>query len=81
MTSVVAVGFELWSMTENILFDNILITDDVSVADKLADDSWELKNTKASVISGEGSIVSNLMDATKDRPWLWVLYAVVVILP
>ena len=25
-------------MTENILFDNILVTDDIAVADKLADD-------------------------------------------
>ena len=25
-------------MTENILFDNILVTDDIVVADKLADD-------------------------------------------
>lgn len=33
-----AVGFELWSMTENILFDNLLITDDLTVADKLAED-------------------------------------------
>lgn len=33
-----AVGFELWSMTEDILFDNVLITDDISVANKLAED-------------------------------------------
>ncbi|XP_046852072.1 calnexin-like [Xenia sp. Carnegie-2017] len=81
MTPIAAVGFELWSMTENILFDNLLITDDLTVADKLAEDSWALKATKDGIMSGEGSVVSNLMEATKERPWLWLLYAVVVIVP
>lgn len=31
-------------MTENILFDNLLITDDISVADKLADDRYGFLN-------------------------------------
>jgi calnexin len=35
-----ALGFELWSMTEDILFDNLLITDDISVAEKLAEDRF-----------------------------------------
>lgn len=38
-----AVGLELWSMTDNVLFDNFIITDDVSVADKFAQDSWKVK--------------------------------------
>lgn len=39
-----AVGLELWSMSDNILFDNFIITDDKSVADAFAADSWELKH-------------------------------------
>ncbi len=35
-----AVGFELWSMTEDILFDNVLVTDDVSAADKLSEERF-----------------------------------------
>jgi len=40
-----AVGLELWSMTENIHFDNFIITDDKSVADQFAKDSWVLKKS------------------------------------
>ncbi|KAK3700427.1 hypothetical protein QZH41_015289 [Actinostola sp. cb2023] len=36
MTSIVGIGLELWSMTPEILFDNVIITDDRSVADKWA---------------------------------------------
>jgi hypothetical protein len=56
LTSFSAIGLELWSMTENIYFDNFLITDDKSVADQFAKDSWVLKksletiNSRSSVI-------------------------------
>ncbi|RMX56533.1 hypothetical protein pdam_00007231 [Pocillopora damicornis] len=72
MTSIAAVGLELWSMTPDILFDNFIITNDKSVADKWASDSWVKKN---------GGIVNNLLEATNERPWLWVLFVIVVILP
>ena len=29
----------------------------------------------------QGGIVSNLLEATSERPWLWVLFVIVVILP
>lgn len=35
-----AVGLELWSMTPDILFDNFIITNDKSVADKWASDRY-----------------------------------------
>lgn len=38
-----AVGIELWSMSNNILFDNILITDDFVVADEWAAVTFDLK--------------------------------------
>lgn len=41
-----AVGFELWSMSQDILFDNIIITDDLSVAHQWAADSFDLKRKK-----------------------------------
>jgi len=40
-----AIGFELWSMSEDILFDNILITSEKSVADEYAEKTWKLKNS------------------------------------
>jgi calnexin len=54
MSSIGAVGIELWSMSDNILFDNILITDDVAVAEEWAADTFDLK--------------MNLID--KEQPWV-----------
>jgi hypothetical protein len=41
-----AVGLELWSMSNMILFDNIIITDDQSVADAWAAETFDLKRRK-----------------------------------
>lgn len=34
MKTIAAVGFELWSMQSDILFDNLIITDDKSILDQ-----------------------------------------------
>lgn len=44
-----AVGFELWSISNNILFDNLLITDDENVAKNFAAQSFDLKQDKITV--------------------------------
>ena len=31
MTPIAAVGIELWSMSDNIYFDNLLIADDITL--------------------------------------------------
>lgn len=41
-----AIGFELWSMSPDIYFDNIIITDDEEVAKKWARDSFEIRRLK-----------------------------------
>ena len=51
LTSISAIGLELWSMTDNIFFDNFIITDDKYVADQFAKDSWELKKKLESINS------------------------------
>lgn len=82
MTAIAAVGLELWSMTPDILFDNFIITDGKQVADKFAADSWVKKNVKETYGGDEeGGVVGNLLEATNERPWLWVLFVIVVILP
>ena len=43
MTSIGAVGIELWSMSGDIYFDNVLITDDMDVATSWAGQTFELK--------------------------------------
>ena len=36
MTPIVAVGFELWTVTEDVYFDNIIITSELTVANNFA---------------------------------------------
>ena len=46
MTSIAAVGIELWSMSSDIYFDNILVTSDPKVADTWAAETFDLKLQK-----------------------------------
>jgi calnexin len=43
LTTFENVGLELWSMTDNIYFDNFLITDDETTANEFAQETWEVK--------------------------------------
>lgn len=36
-------GIELWSMSNEILFDNLIVTDDVAVARDFAANSFDIK--------------------------------------
>lgn len=35
-------AFELWTMTDGVLFDNVLITDDEKVADSWTASTWHI---------------------------------------
>ena len=45
-------GIELWSMSDNIYFDNLLVADSVALADTYAADTFGLKMSKLDVASG-----------------------------
>ena len=55
-------GFELWSMSTDILFDNILIADDEEVARKWAEDTFEVRRARIAEES-----VSNFSSSSKDE--------------
>ncbi|XP_014790262.2 calnexin isoform X1 [Octopus bimaculoides] len=81
MIPIGAVGLELWSMTESIMFDNILITDNLATTTKWTEDTFALKQAQEkSSISGK-SVVQAVLDVTNERPWLWAVFIVVVLLP
>ena len=46
-----AVGLELWSMSNDIYFDNFIITDNKDVADKWAEDTWAIKHEQEELTS------------------------------
>nr|BAB40783.1 calcium-binding protein Calnexin [Halocynthia roretzi] len=79
MTSIGALGLELWSMSDSIMFDNFIITNDKAVADDYARQTWEFK--KVVRANKEPGIFQGLIDATAERPWLWAIYVLVVGLP
>jgi len=79
MTAIGAVGFELWSMSDNIYFDNVLIAQCKHCADDFAEKTWKLKQKIKA--EKEPGIVSSLMTATEERPWLWIVYVLVIGLP
>ncbi|XP_055651209.1 calmegin-like [Falco biarmicus] len=79
MTTVSAIGLELWSMTPDIYFDNFIICSEKEVADRWAADGWGLKKFVAS--ANEPGMFSQLVTAAEDHPWLWVLYILTLGLP
>lgn len=79
MTSVDAIGLELWSMTSDIYFDNFIICSDKEVADRWAADGWGFKKLIAS--ANEPGMFSQLVTAAEERPWLWIIYILTLALP
>uniref|UniRef100_A0A4Q8K1V8 U85-Liphistoxin-Lth1a_1 n=1 Tax=Liphistius thaleban TaxID=1905330 RepID=A0A4Q8K1V8_9ARAC len=79
MTPIAAVGFELWSMVEGIMFDNVIITDDMYVADQWAAETFSLKKELAD--RETDNMLVRLFKYTNKHPWLWAVYVVVIGLP
>ncbi|GAV08084.1 hypothetical protein RvY_17829 [Ramazzottius varieornatus] len=69
MTSIDALALELWSISNQVLFDNFLITDDKAVADKVATATWKLKE------SGEST---SILPAGLDYKTIGIIVATVV---
>ncbi|XP_047545424.1 calnexin-like isoform X1 [Vanessa atalanta] len=74
MTPVHAVGFELWSMSPMLLFDNIIITDDERVAEEWAKQSYAIKRAK--LTSDSESLVERVLKYSGENPWV---YGVVIV--
>ncbi|RXN07860.1 calnexin-like protein [Labeo rohita] len=73
MSPVSAVGFELLSLTGDVMFDNILVSDSLEVARRWTEDTWGQRKTPG--------MIEKLLIATVKRPWLWGVYVVTVGLP
>jgi len=82
---VTALGFELWTMSENILFDNIFIGNDASIASDFASKTFKVKNSLEAQLEQTENPSRNIfqmaIDATEDKPYLWAVYALCVIIP
>uniref|UniRef100_A0A8C2KB57 Si:ch211-274f20.2 n=1 Tax=Cyprinus carpio TaxID=7962 RepID=A0A8C2KB57_CYPCA len=75
LSSVSAVGFELLSLTADVMFDNIFVSDDLEVSRRWTQDTWGQRQTVRATLQ------PHLLMATVKRPWLWGVYVVTVGLP
>lgn len=85
LKSISAVGFELWTINNNILFDNLLIASDEDVAQEFAKATYTVKrqfedSLEASENPSHG-FFKTLISATEERPYLWAVYILAVLIP
>nr|AIF71174.1 calnexin [Penaeus japonicus] len=79
MTSIDAVGLELWSMSDNILFDNIVVTDNVAEAYQFAQETFDLKVMK--IEKGQAGVFRRIINYSNKNPWLYGIYVLLVAIP
>jgi len=66
-------------MSDNIYFDNFLITDNLALADAFARETFDLK--QAADASANGNMFRRILDYSNKNPWLYAVYVVLVGLP
>jgi calnexin len=82
LTTVPALGLELWSMSEEIAFDNFIITHSKAVADEYATATWAVKKTEERRADPKAqSVVDAVRDITSEKPWVWLVVALVIGVP
>lgn len=79
LEAIGGIAFELWSMADNVAFDNLIITSDVESSNLLQTLTWQDKKAEADASSP--SLTTRLMHYLKVYPWLWVVLVLAVALP
>ncbi|XP_059483645.1 calnexin isoform X2 [Neocloeon triangulifer] len=79
MTPIGAVGFELWSMSDNIMFDNLIITDSLIVAEQYAADSFDIKRIKLD--KQAQTWWGKMMRRMNYKPGYWGIYFIYCLIP
>ncbi|XP_047357279.1 calnexin isoform X1 [Vespa velutina] len=79
MSSISAIGFELWSMSPDIIFDNILITDNEDVAKKWSDETFEVRRVK--IAEESETLWGRMMRSMNYKPGWWALYFCYCMIP
>lgn len=73
-----AVAFELWSMADNIAFDNMIVTSDVDSANLLQLLTWQDKKLEAD--KNSPSVMTRVSHYLQTQPWLWVVIVLAAVL-
>ncbi|CAF3954940.1 unnamed protein product [Adineta steineri] len=83
LTPIGSVALELWSMVDGIVFDNFIITSDQALAKQYGDQIWYPKSVLEgkAISAASDSVVDAVLRATRERPWLWAVFLVAILLP
>lgn len=79
LDTIGGIAFELWSMADNIAFDNLVITSDPEAAKLLQILTWQDKKAEADASSP--SLLTRTMHYLKIYPALWLVVVLAVALP
>lgn len=74
-----AVAFELWSMADNIAFDNFLVSSDLEAAELVSTLTWQEKKAEADAESP--SMLTRGLHYLKVHPWSWAVLILAPALP
>jgi len=79
MTPIGAVGIEIWTMSDLVLFDNFIVSDQESVVNDFTENTYVLK-TRALERDSRG-VFERIINYSNSHPWLYAVYTLVIGLP
>jgi calnexin len=84
LQNIEAIGFELWSMSKDILFDNVVITQDLTSAASFASQGYvkKVENERKELgLDRFHPWIEYFIELANERPYLWALYVVALVMP
>jgi len=83
LTPIGAIGLELWTMSENVVFDNFILAEDIASVDKFTAETWDVKSPLELTVaaSSSESVFGALIRIANETPAMWALYVIVMLLP
>jgi len=87
LAPIATIGFELWTMSSGIVFDNIVVADDLDLAREFARQTFNIKVDQEKIFDSitNPSQIQSLCVTSKatpqEKPWLWAVYVLVLLIP
>ncbi|KHJ79861.1 calreticulin family protein, partial [Oesophagostomum dentatum] len=85
LAPITVIGIELWTMSQNIIFDNILVCESEDLAADVAKQTYVVRRAEDQRLAssqGKGAgIIQGIIDAANEKPWLWVVYVLCILIP
>ena len=84
LASIRAIGIELWTISNELLFDNIIVTDNLDLARKFAEETFNVKADHErlynQIVNPTKSILDSFWALTDQYPWLLPAILIVAVL-